>query len=159
MRKCENADEDIYYCLDDNVEAVDCANHDAVVSFAGQPTTVTVIGATQTTSTTATPTRGNVSGGGSSHATAIGVGVGVPVGVILLAAIGFLFWHRKRQHAGMSGALPPYPTRDIQGGEYQTYKRQLNEADGNSILEAQPAEPPPLELAEDTIPLAPVELQ
>jgi hypothetical protein len=35
MSKCENTSEDMYYCDDDNVQAVDCSNHSAVVSFVG----------------------------------------------------------------------------------------------------------------------------
>jgi len=163
MRKCENTNEDIYYCVDNNTKAVDCAKQSAVVSFAGQPTTVTVIGATQTSqaSSTAIAPGQNGSGSGSYNATAIGVGVGVSVGVILLALVAFFFWRRRRQHNRALEALPPYLLGDKYRGERQAYKWQSNEAADNSVLNGQPVEAPGSEVGElagDTIPLRPIEL-
>ncbi|QKX53207.1 uncharacterized protein TRUGW13939_00283 [Talaromyces rugulosus] len=102
LGKCENTSEDLYYCEDDNVQAVDCAKHSAVVSFVGQPTTVTVIGVTQTAATTAatapaTGSSGSDTSGGSSNSTAVGAGVGVGVGcALLISGAVFFFWRRRR---------------------------------------------------------------
>ncbi|OJD14218.1 hypothetical protein ACJ73_09105 [Blastomyces percursus] len=160
MRKCENTDEDLYYCVDDNVGAVDCdAKNDAVVSFVGQPTTVTVIGATQTNSPTPTATS-TPDGGGldAAKTAAIGAGVGVPIGVVLIALIAiFAFWRRRKRSRKAKEA-----TSHEQQSE--TYKKQgpymeaeLIEAPRNEIVEA-PSSPAVGRKPHTALPTSPVEL-
>src|SRR4051794_12640401 len=105
----------------------------------GHPTTVTVIGVTQTGSVTATATTSGDTGGSSSHGAAIGAGVGVPVGVILAGAVAFLLWRRRRHAKAIrDGSLPTsrpeallaYPTGGHDGGGQQLEKGAPNELDG-----------------------------
>ncbi|OJD10135.1 hypothetical protein AJ78_08727 [Emergomyces pasteurianus Ep9510] len=159
MRKCENTKEDIYYCVNANVEAVDCAvKNDAIISFVGQPTTVTVIGATQTNSRGPTATSTPVEALDAGKTAAIGAGIGVPIGVVLLAVVSFFAVRRRRRARKAREAT----LRDQQSSRGDTKQGPYNnpglmEAPANEIVEA-PNSPAVGKLPHTTLPTSPVEL-
>ncbi|OAX80332.1 hypothetical protein ACJ72_05339 [Emergomyces africanus] len=154
MRKCENTKEDLYYCVNANVGAVDCAvKNNAIVSFVGQPTTVTVIGVTQTHSPVPTSTSTPVEGLDTGKAAAIGAGVGVPIGLVLIAVIAF-FSVRRRRRARKSKKASQFGA-DTKQGPYND--AEVMEAPVNEIVEA-PSSPGLGKLPHATLPTSPVEL-
>ncbi|PGH06137.1 hypothetical protein GX51_02525 [Blastomyces parvus] len=170
MRKCENANEDSYYCVNDNVGAVDCAvKNDAIISFAGQPTTVTVIGATQTTSPEPPPTATPTEGLDAAKKAAIATGVAVPIGVVLIAVIAiYFFWRiRRARKAKAATSLEPQSEAEKKDGSY--VEAELIEAPMNEVVEAPsdaavgkvveaPSSPAAGKTQYTTLPTSPVEL-
>ncbi|KAH9990376.1 hypothetical protein F4779DRAFT_610077 [Xylariaceae sp. FL0662B] len=56
IEKCSNTTDDMYYCIDGNMDNVDCDKKLNVLSFKGAPTTVTTIGVAPSTTPSITST-------------------------------------------------------------------------------------------------------
>ncbi|KAI1339223.1 hypothetical protein F5Y15DRAFT_383481 [Xylariaceae sp. FL0016] len=128
MSKCSNTTEDIYYCINQNTDNVDCDQKINVVTFQGTPTALTTIGAQETTTSlsktsgshsptassatspsttsplnTSTPqaTETNDKNSGLTSSTAIIAGVIGGLAVVSFLALGFCVLRRRRRNRGL----------------------------------------------------------
>ncbi|KAF2469323.1 uncharacterized protein BDR25DRAFT_343722 [Lindgomyces ingoldianus] len=123
VRKCDNYDGDVYYCMNDTTTDLSldsaCAGAAELHTFSGSPTVITTIGVVPTTSFTSTILTTNpavtipaISASPSSvssprdYSVAIGTGVGIPLGVLSVGILIFLFTRYQRNKSPAASEIP-----------------------------------------------------
>lgn len=122
---------------------------ESIATFSATP--IILIGDTSTTSS---------SSSGLSTGAKIAIGVCVPVGVLIIAAVLFIVWHRrnKRSKAGASSSLPAAPAASEKDAGTEGLVLPAPELAGNEPMYQRPeleTKEPPVELPNERSPSTP----